>query len=463
MASFLPSRDLCPLKRLDVGTPVGLARARGGVDQISEALGLAGQERWHALPRRLDQAAGEVDGNDGQDNQDYDEDEGDDEADAFELRYVRSWLTRLISELSMAVGAGSGDEDDDDSQEEVEALFERASELLSACAGKMASGPTTKTHCFVRPDLDLRLPLRDGTLVHDSLGTHTWGAAPMLVHLLLPLVPAPGQAITVLELGAGTGLVGLALAQFLRNADAALDHVVCSTDYHPTVMQNLAHNAGINGWDGGGKRRDARTRFEVRTLDWQAVHADEVRHGHDCDGPNAHPQPDEAYVSTAQTVSSLPQIESELQAHWARKLDDDGRVVPQRFDTLIAADCIYDPEHPKWIRSVAQRYLERRPASPGAPRPLLHLMLPLRPTHARELAAIYEAFPMAGTRPGGLHEELRIVGQADYVGYDDFGAPSLVSSAKGPRRRSANKSTYRWIQIGWTATAPAETTKEEMQ
>ncbi|KAN0060879.1 hypothetical protein ACQY0O_006613 [Thecaphora frezii] len=434
-AAFLPTRDLCSLKQIDVSSVSGVATLRECIDRLSLAFGINAQDCRHAAPRDIDEASAETE-----------DDGGDEEGDAensFELRYVRSWLTRLISELSISAGAL-----DEQHQETMDELFERASELLSACAGKMASGPVTRVHRFAKPGLDIDVPLRDATLVHDSLGTHTWGAAPILAQLLLPLpVLSLRRPLEILELGAGTGLVGLAVARWLHRIEPDTEHVVSSTDHHPTVLANLAHNARINGWDGEGKRCNSGTRFEVRKLDWQAVHLSETR---DAEDPAL--SSGAAYVSTAQTVPTLAEQDAEVD--WALGIEGGGDGEPRRFDLLIAADCIYDPEHPTWIRSVARRHL-RRPDPAGPCRPLLHLMLPLRPTHTKELEAIYAAFPNASAAAScgdAAEAELRILQESDFIGWDNFGAPSLLSSHRRPThepRGSANCSTYRWIRIGW--------------
>ena len=279
--AFLPSRDLCRLNTLDVTSREGRKPARAGLLLLSKALGLLEKERNHHSPVLINT-----------DNLETDQEEYaqfTDDGDSFELRYSRSWLTRLVSELSQV------HLNDDLEYAEIEGMCDSASELLSLCAGKMASGPSTKLHTFGESGLPIRVALRDATLMHDSLGTHTWGAAPILSQLILPIPEDAPLPQRILELGAGTGLVGLALAQWIHSCRPHSGADIFATDYHPVVMQNLEHNASINGWDQSGRRQESRVRFHVRRLDWQLVHAEMANH------PDQH-ELGAAYVSTAQTI-----------------------------------------------------------------------------------------------------------------------------------------------------------------
>lgn len=114
------------------------------------------------------------------------------------------------------------------------------------------------------PAPPLTLSLHEPSLTGDNLGFKTWGAAYVLAtHLpaiarahLAHLPPSP----SVLELGAGTGLAGLAAAAACRGS-------LLLTDL-PAIVPNLALNASANAAAvaarGGG-------RVSAEVLDWACV------------------------------------------------------------------------------------------------------------------------------------------------------------------------------------------------
>lgn len=177
----------------------------------------------------------------------WDGDEEEAPMDAFERRYVHTWLESVIRwAASEPALADVGDE---------------CAAHLGLLAGEAAAG--TRMHRFffclagaprTPADAAVRVDLRQVALTDDALGARTWGAATVLaLRLLGTRIPA-----SVLELGAGTGLVGLALAAHAPHA-----HVVL-TDYHPHVLANLSYNAAASA---------AAARVAVRALDWRAAAA----------------------------------------------------------------------------------------------------------------------------------------------------------------------------------------------
>ena len=110
------------------------------------------------------------------------------------------------------------------------------------------------------------LAIREPPLTGDSLGLKTWGSSYALAQLLheftagpLAHLFAPGAISTpdeVLELGSGTGLLGLAAACIWKTS-------VVLTDL-PAITPNLAHNAFLN--QEVVERRGGRV--EVAPLTW---------------------------------------------------------------------------------------------------------------------------------------------------------------------------------------------------
>ncbi len=234
-SAFLPSRDLRDLRTLDPSSAECLHSIRINLESLARLLGASGGQISHAPPQlqqnrqetdRIDEPAFEHPPR---------------EVDSFERSYVTRWLTRLISEFTRTPL------DDEDAAAQAEELSEQCAELIALAAGRMAAGASVQDHIFQLDDGTLNVKLRDAALIHDSLGTHTWGAAPILSQLLLPLEPDLSRDLKVLELGAGTGLVGLAVASWCRRRRTEHRTQVMCTDYHPTVLENLAHNIALNG------------------------------------------------------------------------------------------------------------------------------------------------------------------------------------------------------------------------
>lgn len=119
-----------------------------------------------------------------------------------------------------------------------------------------------------------------------------------------------------------------------------------------------------------------------------------------------------------------------------------------------STDCVYDPVHPFWIRSVAEKLL-KRPDDSDKDTPLLHVMVPLRPTHQQDMRAVYEAF-QAQSAPG--RPRLTILSEQDYHGYENFGAWNAVvqsDDAVQSQPEGGLARTYRWFRIGWQSLSNA--------
>lgn len=165
---------------------------------------------------------------------------------------------------------------------------------------------------------DYTLTLHEPSLTSDNLGMKTWVSSYLLsrrLHKLLEsppeLVPARStdpstgasqekKPLRALELGSGTGLVGLSFAA-LKGKSATV-HL---TDL-PEIVPNLAHNAALN------VELLNNTEGTVTTgiLDWSVA-----------------PTP-------------LPTAE-------------------ERFDVILAADPLYSPNHPKWLVDTIAPWLSK--------------------------------------------------------------------------------------------------------
>ncbi|KAL8638033.1 MAG: hypothetical protein Q9226_009042, partial [Calogaya cf. arnoldii] len=181
-----------------------------------------------------------------------------------------------------------------------EQIWEAASSRLSERSGRSAIPSMSRT--FTIPTstaTTVAITLREPSLTADNLGHKTWLASYLLakrLQSLAPYVPALGNGGQVIELGAGTGLVGLAIA-------AMFDVHVHLTDL-PAIVTNLLANATANS------SRITKERTSVGELDW----------------------------------SNIPD-------HCTEK--------HKTYDLVVAADPLYSPQHPAWLVAAISHVLKR--------------------------------------------------------------------------------------------------------
>lgn len=111
--------------------------------------------------------------------------------------------------------------------------------------------------------------IHDQAVTQDSLGSRTWGAAPLLASRLLqehlPHMVQAHKQLRVLELGAGTGLVGLATSRYLndrRDSTETFAADVTLTDFNDDVLINLQGNVFLN------VKENDKVAIHVCSLDW---------------------------------------------------------------------------------------------------------------------------------------------------------------------------------------------------
>lgn len=110
--------------------------------------------------------------------------------------------------------------------------------------------------------------------IEDTTGRGIWAASLVAAQWLVDCIAQSGvkgdaiswpsmndRPFTVVELGAGCGVPGLAVAQAL--SDKATPKLYL-TDAHPTTIENLQHNATLNNRKG----MDGRCDVEVHAMDW---------------------------------------------------------------------------------------------------------------------------------------------------------------------------------------------------
>ncbi len=143
---------------------------------------------------------------------------------------------------------------------------------------------------------DLTVNLHEPSMTEDNLGLKTWTSSLVLSRLLRTLEKFIPVSQRILELGAGTGLVGISTACLWKA------HVLL-TDL-PKVVPNLESNLDLNR----DIVKDCGGTVAARALDWS----------------------DDA---------------------------NESRVGPEQFQVILAADPIYSPDHPAIFVKTVSRWL----------------------------------------------------------------------------------------------------------
>lgn len=198
---------------------------------------------------------------------------------------------------------------------------------LSLAASTAAGAGLVTTEQALSLDLDdfVELSIHEPALTADNLGFKTWASSFLLAQRLTNLqstLPELSEEDAVLELGAGTGLVGMAAAVVFRK------HVIL-TDL-PDIVPNLERNVRANA---------------------------------------AHITASGGVMSTAVLDWSTPQDFT---------LCDDSALKAHSFPLIFAADPIYSAEHPTLLVNAISHHLSK------APEARVVIELPLRDAFAAE-------------------------------------------------------------------------------
>ncbi|GAA5921123.1 hypothetical protein JCM1841_002427 [Sporobolomyces salmonicolor] len=394
------------------------------------------------------------------------EEETNRDRDEFELNFARNWLQLVISVGTKQIGKG------DDGAMEWEKAIDLASRLLAAMAGPSASGDGVKTYLLpfpprlppLHPPIDattlafptppptrppstvpsspihspLSLKIHDGTLLGATTGHRTWASAPILARrfaispfsFFRPSSILHNGPLRVLELGAGTGLVGLSVLAVL-DALCIPSTVVLSDGGEPGVMDNLRLNAARFTEE----HPDCIVSSEVQEIRW-----------------------DDHLPSPAGKGVSLPDH--------------------ARFDLVFGADLVYEPAHAELLYAAAAAHLRFPGPDPdrshsSTPKPAFHLVLPLRRTHATESRAVETIFPLSScsspsrstpsspspappldsnlirTDARGRKFRLATTSREELAAPDGFGDRARVPEPRGSRRGGAGWMKYVLRVIEW--------------
>ncbi|KAH7027728.1 putative methyltransferase-domain-containing protein [Microdochium trichocladiopsis] len=216
-------------------------------------------------------------------------------------------------------------------EEEQEVLWNEASRRISERCGRAGMGELVRRWPFVREteESSFELIVREPPITGDALGLKTWASSYALAQLLgsiaqdslahLLALDKPNTRPKILELGSGTGLLGMAAAGQWR-ANVLLGDL-------PTIISNLSFNVDAN----------------------------------------------------RSTIDRLGGSLDQAALTWGGPLDDDDEskdderfAHKNQFDIILAADAIYDDDHPELLAAAICEHLSTKPEA------RVVLMSPLR-------------------------------------------------------------------------------------
>ncbi|KAJ4358233.1 Protein-lysine N-methyltransferase rrg1 [Didymosphaeria variabile] len=253
-------------------------------------------------------------------------------------------------------------------EEVKEEIWNQASLRLSERSGRTAMGDLNRRFTIPTRDGSFELNIHEPALTGDDLGLKTWAASYLLakrLHLFDLIPPGQRDKARVLELGSGTGLVGLAMAGL--GADVVL------TDL-PSIYTNLARNAKTNASIVEQNRGIIRT----GVLDWTSPHS----------------------------CTLFPEDVVDT--------NGDGDALSEKFPLILAADSLYSPDHPQMLVNTIAAWLSEDVDSK------VIVEFPYRAAYLPEIASFRKQMTMIG---------LQILNEGEEKGFDDWGDASKDEDA----------------------------------
>ena len=263
-------------------------------------------------------------------------------------------------------------------EEKREQIWELASRRLGERSGRTGMGALNRT--FAVPlhehvglvdcsagvvESVLHLTIHEPALTSDNLGLKTWASSYLLAKRLAAMWHTlPSSSIIdgkILELGAGTGLVGLSAAAVFPKSDVYL------TDL-PAIVPNLEHNTHANLGAIASSRCSGKAKVWTGVLDWT--------------------DPTEFYPNN-------------------RDFNDGDTVYwpAQAFQLILAADPIYSSDHPEWLVQTISHHLRRDPTA------RVVMEMPLREAFGAERNDFRERMGRLG---------LQVLEEGEETGFDDW-------------------------------------------
>ncbi|KAJ9646463.1 hypothetical protein H2199_002512 [Coniosporium tulheliwenetii] len=253
-------------------------------------------------------------------------------------RVDEAGLTRYLTNI---IGSDLRWIDDDTTKEEI---WEQASLRLSERSGRNAMPAMSRAFRIPSAKGEIKVTIHEPALTADNLGLKTWASSYMLAKRLhrIPVSSTITTDCPVLELGSGTGLVGIAAA-------AVWGASVMLTDL-PEIVPNLARNIDANqkAIEATGGSASA------AVLDW----------------------------STPDEISPLTPASSPFDANCSAS----------RFPIILAADSLYSSEHPQLLVQTIKRWLRESADA------RVIVELPLREAYSPEIDDFKERMQGIGLR-----------------------------------------------------------------
>ncbi|KAI0151617.1 putative methyltransferase-domain-containing protein [Xylariaceae sp. FL1272] len=269
----------------------------------------------------------------------------------------------VTSYLSSIVSSGLSWIDDDDQKERV---WDEASRCLSERCGRAGMGEINRIWPFEKREKPFQLVVREPPITGDSLGHKTWCSSYLMAQLLDEISTGPfshllcstrAKPAKVLELGSGTGLLGMAAAAMWQTGVVLSDLPIIMTNLNFNIEQNKETIEGLGG------------RVSSGTLTWGTDNGNDAMFIH-----------------------------------------------RNQFDIILAADGIYDDDHPVLLSSAIQSHMHRSSNSRAL------VMTPIRDQITRDLIARFRLEMDIGGIPLTVLEEHTLIGQDDWGSEDGSAA-----------------------------------------
>jgi predicted nicotinamide N-methyase len=312
--------------------------------------------------------------------------------------------SRVLTALMARLCAAEGGEDDDDEEEEQQQpppqspltaarrnALAAAGRLMAALSGPMACGGRVvsfSVEALALPPRHMPLRVREGA-ISDGLGARVWALAHVALRELAAAKPCLVRGCSVLEIGAGTGLLGVAAAR-LGAASVVL------SDHEPAVLRILRACAHLNapaveqarggGGEGEGDGEDdddsSNALPSVHSSEAETVDGEEDEEQEEPKPPHQDPSSaswDAAsgavQVRAFDWADSIARLDGEADAAPLRlALPDDEKAndypptlpLDQTFDVVLGSEVMYEPVHARLVAAALAHRLSPRGSSARA-------------------------------------------------------------------------------------------------